>query len=428
LETQGYDIEEGTQKQNIMQTITINHKFHALIPPMAPEELAQLEANILADGCRDPLVVWKGVLVDGHNRFDICTRHGLPFKTVDIEFADSDHAELWIRFNQLGRRNLTDDQRAMIGDAVAELESKLAMQERAKAGRAAGGKATEEQKSDRLEATAVSKRSDKPKNDRTRAKTAKAAKVSERKMRKARAVRKKSPELAAKVEAGEVTLDDAIKQLRTAEVAEQRAGMAAAASKVGKSDRWHVYQGDVATWGCTRQYDFIITDPPYPKEFLPLYETLAVRALEWLKDGGLLIAMCGQSYLDEVYAMMSKHLTYYWTACYRTPGQPTPLRQVNVNSTWKPLLIYSKGKYKGKIFGDVFVSDGNDKENHKWGQSVSGMLSIVSGICLPGQYILDPFCGAGTTGIASIKHGCLFDGLELDAENVNISKARLNEV
>ena len=200
----------------------------------------------------------------------------------------------------------------------------------------------------------------------TRAKTAKAAKVSERKMKKARAIRKKSPKLAAKVEAGELTLDAATKELRTAEIAEQRAEVAAAGAAVKSSDRWSIHCADMTTWTTDKQFDFIITDPPYPKEFLPLYETLAIRSNDWLKDGGMLVAMCGQSYLNQIYEAMSKHLTYYWTACYLLPGQPTPLRQVNVNTTWKPLLIFTKGKYRGKIFGDVFKSDGNDKDHHKW--------------------------------------------------------------
>ena len=206
---------------------------------------------------------------------------------------------------------------------------------------------------------------------------------------------------------------------------EARAEVASSAENVKPSDKWHIYHADMATWKAPRQYDFIITDPPYPKEYLPLYETLAERAKEWLKPGGLLIAMCGQSYLDEIYCMMSKHIEYYWTAAYLTPGQPTPMSQRNVNSTWKPLLVFSNGDYKGKIFGDVFKSDGNDKDLHKWGQSESGMYSIVSGICLPGQSILDPFCGAGTTGKAALKHKCFFDGVDCDEQNVNISIGRL---
>ncbi len=97
-----------------MNNIIIDPEFKALIPPLAPEELAQLEANIIRDGCRDPLVIWQGVLIDGHNRFDICTRHGIEFQTVEMEFADRDAVMDWMDANQLGRRNLTNDQRSFL--------------------------------------------------------------------------------------------------------------------------------------------------------------------------------------------------------------------------------------------------------------------------------------------------------------------------
>jgi DNA modification methylase len=127
--------------------------------------------------------------------------------------------------------------------------------------------------------------------------------------------------------------------------------------------------------------------------------------------------------------MMSFHLKYYWTAAYLTPGQPTPLRQRQVNSTWKPILIYSPSdNNKGKIFGDVYTSDKPEKDNHEWGQSVSGMLSIISQICLAGQSIFDPFLGSGSTGVAALQHGCLFHGIDIDEQSVNISKKRLAEV
>lgn len=235
--------------------------------------------------------------------------------------------------------------------------------------------------------------------------------------------------LVKQLDAGEIAIKPAYREIIKAEQQKQTADARQELAKVGASvnsnERWCIYQGDIQTWSAPRQYDFIITDPPYPKEYLPLWQTLSLRASEWLKPGGLLIAMSGQSYLDEIYKALCNNLEYYWTACYLTPGQPTPLRQVNVNTTWKPLLIFRKGDYKGKIFGDVFKSDGNDKDYHKWGQSISGMYDIISKMCLPGQYILDPFCGAGTTGIAALKHGCLFDGLELEEENVKISCGRM---
>lgn len=94
--------------------IAVDQEFKALIPPLSADERAQLEANILADGCRDPLVLWGGVLVDGHNRHEICTKHYVPFKTVEAEFQSRDHAIEWIIKNQFGRRNLSDYQRGVL--------------------------------------------------------------------------------------------------------------------------------------------------------------------------------------------------------------------------------------------------------------------------------------------------------------------------
>lgn len=201
-----------------------------------------------------------------------------------------------------------------------------------------------------------------------------------------------------------------------------------AGENIDLSESYRIEQADIRTWITSRQYDWIITDPPYPREYLNLYSVLAERAAVWLKPGSLLVAMCGQSYLDEIYSLLNEHLQYYWTAAYLLPGQPTPLRQVNVNCSWKPLLMFSRkgDKYTGKIFGDVFRSDESDKDFHEWGQSISGMSNVVSRLCLPGEYILDPFCGAGTTGVAAIRHGCLFDGIDIDPDHCAIARARIH--
>lgn len=95
-------------------TIQVNPRFKSLIPPLAPEELAQLESNIVTDGCRDPLVTWNNTLLDGHNRFEICTRLKLPFNTTPINLPNEDAAMDWIDTNQLGRRNLAPDQLSYI--------------------------------------------------------------------------------------------------------------------------------------------------------------------------------------------------------------------------------------------------------------------------------------------------------------------------
>ncbi|WP_300379590.1 hypothetical protein [Henriciella sp.] len=95
-------------------SIKIDPEFKSYIPPLTDEEFAQLEANIVEEGCRDPLVVWGNTLIDGHNRYDICKRNGLDFATVQKEFADREAALDWMDAHQLGRRNLTPDQRRLL--------------------------------------------------------------------------------------------------------------------------------------------------------------------------------------------------------------------------------------------------------------------------------------------------------------------------
>ncbi len=96
--------------------ITIDKEFSALIPAMASHEREQLEKNLVADGgCRDPIVLWdfndKLILLDGHNRYEICKRRGLGHTFKKKRFFDRNAARNWVIENQLGRRNITDEQR-----------------------------------------------------------------------------------------------------------------------------------------------------------------------------------------------------------------------------------------------------------------------------------------------------------------------------
>ena len=96
--------------------LIINPAFKTLLPPLSHEERATLKASIITDGCRDPLVVWRGAIVDGHNRYEICAAEGIGFKTVEMDFADEDAAMDWIDKNQIARRNLSpDDFRLAVG-------------------------------------------------------------------------------------------------------------------------------------------------------------------------------------------------------------------------------------------------------------------------------------------------------------------------
>jgi hypothetical protein len=99
------------KKLNNLEVIPALEKF---IVPLHEEEFKQLEKNIRKDGCREPLTVWptpnKDILVDGHNRYKICSKYGIPFRINQINFHNLEEAKVWIINNQMGRRNLNPDQ------------------------------------------------------------------------------------------------------------------------------------------------------------------------------------------------------------------------------------------------------------------------------------------------------------------------------
>jgi hypothetical protein len=95
--------------------VTVRDPLRKYLRPLTAAERSRLEASLLADGCRDPLVVWphggERVLVDGHHRYDLCQEHGLAFKTVDRDFADEEEVLLWMVLTHQGRRNAQDPEK-----------------------------------------------------------------------------------------------------------------------------------------------------------------------------------------------------------------------------------------------------------------------------------------------------------------------------
>jgi hypothetical protein len=95
--------------------IVVDPALQAYIDPLTPEEHAALEASILSEGCRDALVLWGDVLVDGHNRYGICSKHGLPFQTIqNTRFQTMEDVHLWMIDQHLGRRSVSVFQRGVL--------------------------------------------------------------------------------------------------------------------------------------------------------------------------------------------------------------------------------------------------------------------------------------------------------------------------
>jgi len=175
--------------------------------------------------------------------------------------------------------------------------------------------------------------------------------------------------------------------------------------------------------------DAIITDPPYPHEYIPLLSDLSEHSARILKPGGICAVMIGQSYLPEVYRRLTEHLDYHWTVAYMTPGgQAVQLWERKVNTFWKPVLILTNGPHTSdRWFGDVSRSDvnDNDKRHHHWGQSESGTADLVERLSSPGDLVCDPFLGGGTTAAVALRLARRFVGAELDPDMIATARRRV---
>jgi N6-adenosine-specific RNA methylase IME4 len=252
--------------------ITIDKEFAAMIPPLSAEERQQLEENIVEHGgARDPLVVWNEknatILLDGHNRYEICTRHELPFDIHEMKLKGRDEAADWMDRNQLGRRNLHPDAfTLLLGRRYNRAKKAVPNPEGAggKSGKIVGGQNVHQQKT----ADKLAKEHGVDEKTVRRAgqfaesvEKAKAidpdieAKVSSGKAPPRAAVVKaadmleKSPERARQILEGEKKLSDVIRDEKRAEVV---ASLENVEARQAKELAGH--------------YDVIVIDPPWPME------------------------------------------------------------------------------------------------------------------------------------------------------------------
>lgn len=240
--------------------IQIDQEFKDLIPALTEEEYKQLEANILSEGIRDSLLVWNGILIDGHNRYEIATKHGLSYDVQEKEFADRAEAERWIILNQFGRRNLSAYDRSILAlklKPIIEAEAKKNQGTRndLTSVRNLTEVATDEkqgcQKSDKADVVVAPK---KPID--TKKEIAKAAGVSHDTIAKVEKIQAKAtPEIKKAVKSGEMSINQAYQATRREEKK--------AEVKKRIDDYAKVQTGVVDIVAPKKKYNIIYADPPW---------------------------------------------------------------------------------------------------------------------------------------------------------------------
>lgn len=172
--------------------------------------------------------------------------------------------------------------------------------------------------------------------------------------------------------------------------------------------------------------DAIITDPPYPHEYISLLGDLAAWADKVLAPDGVLAVLMGQFWLPEVYRLLDGHRPYRWTACYLTPGNGYAAMARKVQTNWKPLLIYGGGPSIGDIIRADGTGDAGAKSLHKWGQDYGAFHTIIERLTSRGQTVADPFMGSGTTLLAAHALGRHAVGCDIDPASVATARERLS--
>jgi len=391
----------------------INESFRKLIPPLSSEEYAQLEENCKADGIRDPLVVWRSTLIDGHNRYEIAQKHGLEFTTIEKEFEDETAVKIWMVINQFGRRNIGNYDRSVL---ALQLEDFY----RAKAKEKQG------------ERTDICQNSDKSEPIDTKKEIAKIANVSHdtiMRVKKIEAVAK--PETIAAVRSGEKSINEVYKEIKIEEKKEEVKVERERLAEIGKTKEINIdfRHGDfeeVFADVPDGSVDCIIRDPRYPYEFIEVWSKLSRFAKRVLKPNGYCITYSGQMHLPEVIKRLSENLDYYWTFAVYHEGQTQIVNGVNLICRWKPVLIFQNGKKKlQNTFQDYFISEQREKNAHEWQQSKSGVAYLIEMFTDEGDLICEPFAGGGTTVKVAMEKKRRIIAAEIDFNTYNIAKGNL---
>ena len=172
--------------------------------------------------------------------------------------------------------------------------------------------------------------------------------------------------------------------------------------------------------------DCIITDPPYPYEFIDCWSKLSEFALQKLKPNGFCIAYSGQANLNYVIEAMEEFLDYYWTMAVYHEGSTQIVNGSNFMCRWKPVLVFQNGKKRmPNVVQDYFVSKQREKDGHDWQQSVSGVKYLIEHFTTVGDLIVEPFAGSGTTIKAAREMNRNVIAAEIDEKTYNIAKAGL---
>ncbi len=447
--------------------LIVEQEFKELIPSLSPDEYSGLEKSLLAEGCRDALVTWNGVIIDGHNRYEICKEHGIEFQTIEKDFPDRDAAKVWIIENQFSRRNLPIYVR---GELMLKLKPLIA------------AKAKESYKSNVGRPSKSPQNSATISNVETRKELSKLAGVSHDTISRNEKIAKKAPDdVKTKLRAGEMSINEAYKKVKQIETTEKKKELVekykAEAGTCGATERIKIVHDDCINFLKAEKsdsYDLIIADPPYfeivkdswdnawndKSEYLAWCERWMIEALSVLKPTGSFyiwggVGEKGATIIEQ--KLLLDRIGFYfkdWITWKKQRGMGNRkgwlytreelLWYVKDDSQfiWNEEEQYSdepnqfkkgftgyecKSEYKriSNVWTDIPEQLSGKELAHYTPKPIKAIERIIKAHTFENQIVLDFFGGSGTTGVAckNLSRRCVL--VEKEEESVSEMKVRI---
>lgn len=460
-----------------MAETLLPHDAAQLIPAMTEEEFAALKADIAAHGQRDPIVLHEGKILDGRHRYRACTELNLEAKTRPWDGVG--FAVDFVRSENLHRRHLTAGQRAAIAveaETMREAEQRGKAKQKestVRAGKASGVARRRESNVREI----VPERSDEP---RPRDEVASQFNTNPRYIQDAKLLRDEAPQLLEQVKLGERTLPQAKQELRRQQKREELREKQAAAPAPASTD-WIIHQDDCLSVLPTLREKFrlIFADPPYnigidyglgtEADNLPA-EGYVAWCEQWMEQCASLLTLDGSLWVlinDEWadhFGILLRDVGLHrraWIKWFESFG-------VNCSRNFNRCsrhLFYCVRDPKKFVFHEDAVSRLSDRQakyhdkranpggklwDNVWG--LDPAIPRLTGTCQerlpdfptqlplallepivrcatdPGDLVLDPFNGSGTTGVAAVKNGRRYVGIEQSPQFAEMARARLKGV
>ena len=391
------------------------HSVANIFPLMNQDELEALSADIASNGQHEPIWTHEGKIIDGRNRYRACVAAGIEPRYRAWDGCGSLVA--FVLSLNLHRRHLNSSQRAVVS---LEVEKYLAAE------------AKERMTAGHNQYTSPSQRIEQGSSGRAAEQAAELVGTNRQYVSDAKRLAHEAPALLKDVYDGSLTIPEAKRRQQELARAQRRAELQASADLLDTTaiQVWHgdfrVRSSDIPTGSV----DLVLTDPPYPQEFLPLWADLARVAARVLKPGGFLVTYTGQFYLPQVMHMLAEHLSFYWLAGLAHRGPQRQHFKYHVQNAMKPILIYAKPpiQVQPEWFVDLVESPHADKEFHAWGQSLAPVAYLLQRFSEPGALVLDPFAGGGTTPVACQKYRRRCIAIEQDEGQYQLIRGRLAQL